>query len=47
MPWFPVIEIFKVFRIFFLKILAFAFPFFKDFIILSVYGVGISPFFTI
>jgi hypothetical protein len=44
MPVLSAIKIFKIFRIFFLKIFAFIFFFFKSFIVLSVYGVGIFSF---
>jgi hypothetical protein len=38
------IETFKVPLTFFFKGFAFAFPFLEDFTVLSVHGVGISPF---
>jgi hypothetical protein len=43
MPLFTVVKAFKVLLTFFLKILAFAFSSLKDFAILPVHSVGVSP----
>ena len=44
MPLLLIVKVFKIFRIFFLKVLALTFSFFKGSVMLLIYDVGISPF---